>query len=97
MTGATDDRFQIPERGYLREDYFADLTVFDEGALKNRRSGTGQGLRHRQAVHQRRARHGRRQARHRDTENRRPRDPRIIIARTEKISPERPFGADALV
>lgn len=35
MTGATADRFQIPERGYLREGYYADLTVFDEAALKN--------------------------------------------------------------
>ena len=35
MTGATADRFGIPERGYLREGYYADLTVFDETALKN--------------------------------------------------------------
>ena len=35
MTGATADRFQIPERGYLREGCYADLTVFDEEALKN--------------------------------------------------------------
>ncbi len=27
MTGAVADRFMIPERGYLREGYFADLTV----------------------------------------------------------------------
>ncbi|MBQ4383849.1 MAG: amidohydrolase family protein [Firmicutes bacterium] len=33
MTGATADRFRIPERGYLREGYYADLTVFDEAAL----------------------------------------------------------------
>ncbi len=35
MTGATADRFRIKERGYLRAGYFADLTVFDEDALKN--------------------------------------------------------------
>ena len=35
MTGAVADRFMIPERGYLREGYFADLTVFDEEALKS--------------------------------------------------------------
>ena len=35
MTGATADRFMLPERGYLREGYYADLTVFDEDALKN--------------------------------------------------------------
>ncbi|HWR22489.1 MAG TPA: amidohydrolase family protein [Feifaniaceae bacterium] len=29
MTGATADRFRIKERGYLREGYFADVTVFD--------------------------------------------------------------------
>ena len=35
MTGAIADRFQLKDRGYLREGYFADLTVFDEDALKN--------------------------------------------------------------
>ena len=35
MTGAIADRFMIPERGYLKEGFFADLTVFDEDALKN--------------------------------------------------------------
>ncbi len=35
MTGAIADRYMIPERGYLREGYYADLTVFDEEALKN--------------------------------------------------------------
>ena len=35
MTGAVADRFMLPERGYLKEGYFADLTVFDEEALKN--------------------------------------------------------------
>ena len=35
MTGAWADRFMLPERGYLKEGYYADLTVFDEEALKN--------------------------------------------------------------
>ena len=35
MTGAIADRFMIRERGYLKEGYYADLTVFDEDALKN--------------------------------------------------------------
>lgn len=35
MTGAVADRFSIAERGYIRPGYFADLTVFDEQALKN--------------------------------------------------------------
>ena len=34
MTGATADRFMLPDRGYLKEGYYADLTVFDEKALK---------------------------------------------------------------
>lgn len=29
MTGATADRFRIPERGYLKPGFFADLTVVD--------------------------------------------------------------------
>lgn len=33
MSGAVADRFSIPERGYLRPGYYADLTVFDESAL----------------------------------------------------------------
>ena len=33
MTGAVADRFSIPERGYLRPGYFADLTVFDEAEM----------------------------------------------------------------
>ncbi|MBR4502812.1 MAG: amidohydrolase family protein [Clostridia bacterium] len=37
MTGAIADRFMLPKRGYLKEGYYADLTVFDEEAL---RSGT---------------------------------------------------------
>ena len=35
MTGAIADRFMLSQRGYLKEGYFADLTVFDEDALKN--------------------------------------------------------------
>ena len=35
MTGLTADRFRIPERGYLREGYYADVTVFDETDVKN--------------------------------------------------------------
>ena len=35
MTGAIADRFMIPGRGYLRAGYYADLTVFDENALKS--------------------------------------------------------------
>lgn len=35
MTGAIADRFMLPERGYLKPGYYADLTVFDEDALKN--------------------------------------------------------------
>ena len=35
MTGALADRYMLPERGYLKEGYYADLTVFDEEALRN--------------------------------------------------------------
>ena len=35
MTGAIADRFMLPERGYVKEGYYADLTVFDEEGLKN--------------------------------------------------------------
>ena len=41
MTGAIADRFMIPERGYLREGYYADLTVFDEQALRSATPGKG--------------------------------------------------------
>ena len=34
MTGAIADRFMLPERGYLKEGYYADLTVFDEEKLR---------------------------------------------------------------
>ena len=29
MTGAVADRFMLPQRGYLKEGYYADLTVFE--------------------------------------------------------------------
>jgi len=35
MTGALADRFMLADRGYLKEGYYADLTVFDEEKLKN--------------------------------------------------------------
>ncbi len=35
MTGASADRFGIKGRGYLKDGYFADLTVFDENELQN--------------------------------------------------------------
>ena len=34
MTGATADRFLLRDRGYVREGYYADLTVFNEDALR---------------------------------------------------------------
>ncbi|MCL2368171.1 MAG: amidohydrolase family protein [Oscillospiraceae bacterium] len=34
MTGAVADRFSLKDRGYVRPGYFADITVFDEAALK---------------------------------------------------------------
>ena len=34
MTGAIADRFMLPERGYLREGYYADLTVFNEDEIR---------------------------------------------------------------
>ena len=33
MTGAVADRFSIPERGYLKPGFYADLTVFDEAEM----------------------------------------------------------------
>ena len=35
MTGAVADRFSISDRGYVKSGCYADLTVFDETALKN--------------------------------------------------------------
>jgi N-acyl-D-amino-acid deacylase len=34
MTGATADRFHIQERGYLKEGYIADITVFDPKEIR---------------------------------------------------------------
>jgi len=34
MTGATAERFQLKNRGYIREGCAADLTVFDEAAIR---------------------------------------------------------------
>ena len=34
MTGATAERFQLPQRGYIRPGYYADLTAFSEEELK---------------------------------------------------------------
>ena len=33
MTGAAADRYQIPERGYLRSGYKADITVIDRKGM----------------------------------------------------------------
>ena len=35
MTGATADRFALPNRGYIKPGYFADLTIFDENEIRN--------------------------------------------------------------
>ena len=35
MTGAIADRFSLPQRGYVKVGYFADLTIFDENEIKN--------------------------------------------------------------
>ena len=35
MSGATADRFQLKDRGYLREGCYADITVFNEEEMKN--------------------------------------------------------------
>ena len=34
MSGAVADRYAIKDRGYLKEGYFADITVFNETALR---------------------------------------------------------------
>ena len=34
MTGATADRYMLKDRGYLKEGYYADLTVFDEEEIR---------------------------------------------------------------
>lgn len=35
MTGATAQRFSIKDRGFIRPNYYADLTIFDEKELLN--------------------------------------------------------------
>lgn len=35
MTGGIADRFSLKDRGYIKDGYFADITVFKEEALKN--------------------------------------------------------------
>lgn len=42
MTGGVADRFSIKERGYLKPGYYADLTVFDETALKSGKADQGE-------------------------------------------------------
>ena len=41
MTGAVADRFSIKNRGYIKQGYSADITVFDEKALKNGKPDKG--------------------------------------------------------
>ena len=41
MTGAVVDRFGLPGRGYVKPGYAADLTVFDEQALKDGKPDQG--------------------------------------------------------
>lgn len=41
MTGAVADRFSIPDRGYVRAGYYADLTVFNEETLRQGREDCG--------------------------------------------------------
>lgn len=41
MTGATADRFHIHNRGYLKEGYFADITVFDPETIAPSAEGCG--------------------------------------------------------
>lgn len=35
MTGATADRFSLKNRGYIKPGYYADITLFDEQAVKD--------------------------------------------------------------
>lgn len=75
MTGASAERFGIRDRGYLREGCYADVTVFDEAALKNAVPDPGMFLRHRSCVRQRRsASEGRADSAEREM---RPGDPRL--------------------
>ena len=34
MTGAIADRYMLAERGYIKPGFYADLTVFDEDAIR---------------------------------------------------------------
>ena len=34
MTGATAERFSVDKRGYLKQGYFADVTVFDPDRIQ---------------------------------------------------------------
>ena len=34
MTGAIADRYMLKDRGYLKEGYYADLTVFNEEEIR---------------------------------------------------------------
>ena len=36
MTGKAAETFGIRQRGLLREEYFADIVVFDPGTIKDR-------------------------------------------------------------
>ena len=38
MTGGAADRFMLPERGYLKPGYFADLTIFNEEKMKTEKA-----------------------------------------------------------
>ncbi|PKM72762.1 MAG: hypothetical protein CVU91_06960 [Firmicutes bacterium HGW-Firmicutes-16] len=44
MTGMAADRYMIPERGYLKEGYFADITVFDKNEIGPGASDEGRPL-----------------------------------------------------
>jgi N-acyl-D-amino-acid deacylase len=40
MTGLSADTFRIPERGYVREGYFADLVLFDPATIEDHACAT---------------------------------------------------------
>ena len=44
MTGAAADRVGLTDRGYLKEGYFADITVLDETAVSERTGAAGEPL-----------------------------------------------------
>jgi N-acyl-D-aspartate/D-glutamate deacylase len=41
MTGGVAVRFAIPERGYIKPGYYADITVFNGAALRDGQSDQG--------------------------------------------------------